>query len=62
MYPMRTPPPDVIVLDLNMPGESGLETLKRLKASARTTRDPTGRDERDDVPRRRRDGSGLGGG
>jgi len=40
MYAMRTPPPDVIVLDINMPGETGLETLKRLKASARTARIP----------------------
>jgi DNA-binding response OmpR family regulator len=40
LYAMRTPPPDVIILDINMPGETGLETLKRLKGSARTSRIP----------------------
>jgi CheY-like chemotaxis protein len=33
MFSMRPPLPDAIVLDINMPGGTGIETLKRLKAS-----------------------------
>ena len=36
MYAMRTPPPEVILLDINMPGGTGLNALKRLKQSAKT--------------------------
>ena len=36
MYSLRAPGPDAIVLDLNMPGGAGLETLKKLKASSKT--------------------------
>jgi two-component system cell cycle response regulator len=32
--------PDVIVLDINMPGGSGLDVLKRLKASTKTRHIP----------------------
>jgi CheY-like chemotaxis protein len=32
--------PDVIVLDINMPGRSGLGVLKRLKASSKTRHIP----------------------
>jgi CheY-like chemotaxis protein len=37
MFAMRAPLPDAIILDLNMPGGGGIETLKKLKSSARTT-------------------------
>jgi CheY-like chemotaxis protein len=37
MQAMRTPPVDAIVLDINMPGGSGEETLKKLKMSTRTS-------------------------
>jgi CheY-like chemotaxis protein len=36
MQAKRTPPVDVIVLDINMPGGSGEETLKKIKMSTRT--------------------------
>jgi DNA-binding response OmpR family regulator len=36
MMAMRTPPPDAIVLDINMPGGSGEDTLRKLKISTRT--------------------------
>ena len=36
MYAMGTPPPEVILLDINMPGGTGLNALKRLKQSAKT--------------------------
>lgn len=36
MAAMRKPPVDAIVLDINMPGGSGEETLKKLKMSTRT--------------------------
>ncbi|HVS59110.1 MAG TPA: response regulator [Gemmatimonadaceae bacterium] len=34
--PPRSPPVDAIVLDINMPGGSGEDTLKKLKMSTRT--------------------------
>lgn len=37
MVAMRRPPVSAIVLDVNMPGGSGEETLKRLKDSTRTS-------------------------
>ena len=40
MFAMRSPLPDAIVLDLNMPGGGGFETLKKLKLSARTAEIP----------------------
>jgi CheY-like chemotaxis protein len=36
MQAMRQPPVDAIVLDVNMPGGSGEETLRKLKTSTRT--------------------------
>lgn len=35
MFAMRSPP-DAVVLDINMPGGTGLTALQRLKASAKT--------------------------
>jgi len=37
---MRTPPVDAIVLDINMPGRSGEDTLRKLKMSTRTSAIP----------------------
>jgi CheY-like chemotaxis protein len=37
MQAKRTPPVDAIVLDINMPGGSGEDTLKKLKMSTRTS-------------------------
>jgi CheY-like chemotaxis protein len=37
MLAMRQPPVDAIVLDINMPGGSGEDTLRKLKMSARTS-------------------------
>jgi CheY-like chemotaxis protein len=39
MSAMRSPP-DVIVLDVQMPGGTGIETLKKLKLSAKTSMIP----------------------
>jgi len=36
MLATRSPPPDVVILDINMPGGTGIEALKRLKSSLRT--------------------------
>jgi CheY-like chemotaxis protein len=40
MFAMRAPAPDLIVLDINMPGGTGLEALHKLKRSARTSQIP----------------------
>ena len=40
MQASRAPPPDVVILDIHMPGGTGLEALKRLKASLRTASIP----------------------
>lgn len=40
MHAMRPPMVDAIVLDVNMPGGSGEETLKKLKMSSRTAQVP----------------------
>ncbi len=40
MFAMRTPPPDLIILDINMPGGTGLDALRKLKVSARTSQIP----------------------
>jgi CheY-like chemotaxis protein len=40
MQAMRVPSPDVIVLDLNMPGGTGFTVLERLRASTRTQQIP----------------------
>jgi len=37
MQAKRTPPVDAIVLDINMPGGSGEDTLKKIKMSTRTS-------------------------
>jgi DNA-binding response OmpR family regulator len=39
MFAMKSPP-DVIALDIGMPGGTGLEVLKRLKRSSRTEQIP----------------------
>jgi len=36
MLAMRPPPPDLILLDIHMPGGTGIEALKRLKSAHRT--------------------------
>jgi CheY-like chemotaxis protein len=36
MFAMRTPAPDAIILDINMPGGTGVEAIKRLKVSLNT--------------------------
>jgi DNA-binding response OmpR family regulator len=40
MFAMRTPMPAAIILDINMPGGTGLEALRKLKLSARTSEIP----------------------
>ena len=40
MFALRKPIPDAIILDINMPGGTGVETLKRLKASLITALTP----------------------
>jgi len=40
MFANKLPGPDAIVLDLNMPGGTGGETLRRLKTSSRTVYTP----------------------
>jgi DNA-binding response OmpR family regulator len=37
MQAKREPPVDAIVLDINMPGGSGEDTLKKIKMSTRTS-------------------------
>jgi CheY-like chemotaxis protein len=36
MFAMRPPAPDAIILDINMPGGTGVEAIKRLKSSHNT--------------------------
>jgi CheY-like chemotaxis protein len=36
MSAMRPPLPDAVILDLNMPGGTGIEVLKRLRSSLKT--------------------------
>lgn len=36
MSAMRMPQPELIILDIGLPGGTGIETLRRLKSSART--------------------------
>jgi CheY-like chemotaxis protein len=36
MVAMKQPAPDAIILDINMPGGTGIEAIKRLKASLNT--------------------------
>ena len=37
MFAIRPPVPGLIILDINMPGGTGLEALRKLKLSARTS-------------------------
>jgi CheY-like chemotaxis protein len=37
MFAMRSPAPELILLDVNMPGGTGVEALRKLKLSARTS-------------------------
>ena len=37
MFAIRPPQPAAIILDINMPGGTGLEALRKLKLSARTS-------------------------
>ncbi|MCY7380179.1 MAG: response regulator [Gemmatimonadaceae bacterium] len=37
MFAIRPPLPGLIILDINMPGGTGLEALRKLKLSARTS-------------------------
>lgn len=40
MLAMRQPPFDAVILDINMPGGSGEDTLRKLKMSSRTSMIP----------------------
>jgi CheY-like chemotaxis protein len=40
MFAMREPRPDVIILDINMPGGTGVQALTKLKASTKTASIP----------------------
>jgi CheY-like chemotaxis protein len=40
MFAMRAPQPEVIVLDINMPGGTGVDALRKLKRSVRTATIP----------------------
>jgi CheY-like chemotaxis protein len=40
MFAMKPPPPDVIALDIGMPGGTGFEVLKKLQQSSRTSQIP----------------------
>jgi CheY-like chemotaxis protein len=40
MFAIRPPAPALIILDINMPGGTGLEALRKLKLSAKTSEIP----------------------
>ena len=40
MFAMRAPAPNLIILDINMPGGTGLDALLKLKRSAKTGQIP----------------------
>jgi CheY-like chemotaxis protein len=40
MFAMRDPLPDVILLDINMPGGTGIQALTKLKISSKTAHIP----------------------
>lgn len=60
MYSTRDPQPDVVVLDLGMPGGTGFKVLQRLSRSAKTSNIPvvvvTGTQDEEETERAR----GLG--
>ena len=40
MFAMREPVPDIVLLDISMPGGTGLEALKKLQISSKTAHIP----------------------
>lgn len=40
MFAMRPPQPGLVILDVNMPGGNGIEALRKLKQSAKTSQIP----------------------
>jgi putative two-component system response regulator len=40
MFAMRSPAPALIILDISMPGGTGVEALRKLKRSAKTSMIP----------------------
>jgi CheY-like chemotaxis protein len=40
MFAIKPPPPDVIALDIGMPGGTGFEVLRKLQQSSRTSQIP----------------------
>lgn len=40
MYALQSPHPDAVVLDIHMPGGTGLQALRQLRASSKTAMIP----------------------
>ena len=40
MFAMKEPVPDIIILDVNMPGGTGLDALRKIRMSAKTNHVP----------------------